>query len=173
MSDKDSWSHQIEGSHMTYCAVLCLWALIANVCSGVKSMHFTYANAFAMGAQYMNSLLYMGEYSLQVKDPKSVNYNTDSFPLGKFWSERPFMYINIFWLVFPFTITLLHLLYEPNTTTTNGTTSLKLSISANDHLPPYTELCDDIPIVKNSKDKNKMYGETFDLDETEFFVVSS
>ena len=32
----------------------------------------------------MNSLLYMGEYFIQINDPNSVNYDTERFPCGRF-----------------------------------------------------------------------------------------
>jgi hypothetical protein len=160
MSDKDSWSHQIEGSHMTYCGIFCLWTLLVATFSGVNTMHFSYANAFAMGAQYMNSLLYIGEYSLQVKDHDNVNYNSDSFPLGKFWSKRPFMYINILWMLFPAIITIQHLLFYPDTESTRSKNSAKSKNSTYyyNNLPPYSETH-----TENG------YG----LDDAEFLIADS
>ena len=55
----------------------------------------------AMGSQLMNSILYIGEYLIQINDIHSVNYNTYSFPTGFALSKRPFMYINIFWTIMP------------------------------------------------------------------------
>ena len=54
-----------------------------------------------MGSQFMNSLLYMGEYFIQVEEKDSVNYNRKEFPTGNFLLKRPFMWINFFWLAMP------------------------------------------------------------------------
>ena len=56
---------------------------------------------FSMASQFMNSLLYMGEYFIQINDPNSVNYDTERFPCGRFLIKRPFMWINFFWLAMP------------------------------------------------------------------------
>ena len=49
-----------------------------------------------MGTQIMNSILYMGEYFIQTRDQRSVN-----FPIGILLTNRGFMYVNIFWTVMP------------------------------------------------------------------------
>ena len=54
-----------------------------------------------MGTQLMNSILYMGEYFLQVSDPNNVNYNNADFPTGIMLEKRAFMYVNIFWTLMP------------------------------------------------------------------------
>ncbi len=98
MSTKDKWSVLVEGSHATFCA------LFAMVSLGVyyhSEKSFDASLAFAMGSQFMNSLLYMGEYFIQVKDENSVNFNTPSFPTGWALTKRFFMWINVFWLVMP------------------------------------------------------------------------
>ena len=55
----------------------------------------------AMAFQLMNSVLYMIEYGIQCNQVDNVNYNNVSFPLGKAMLARPFMYVNVFWLVMP------------------------------------------------------------------------
>ena len=38
-----------------------------------------------------------------MNDVRSVNYyNRSDFPAGKMLSKRPFMWINIFWILLPF-----------------------------------------------------------------------
>ena len=97
MTNKDIWSRIIEGSHLLFCGVLSYIAIILNI------MNYKYDTILsaAMGAQLMNSILYMFEYYIQTKNKNSLNYNTNSFPLGPFWIMRPFMYINILWTVMP------------------------------------------------------------------------
>lgn len=57
--------------------------------------------AAGMGCQFMNSLLYMGEYFLQCGDKYSTNYVSRDFPIGPWMSARWFMWVNIAWLIFP------------------------------------------------------------------------
>lgn len=109
MSMKDNWSHLIEGSHCIFVSLFLILALVCALWKGLDSEHYTYSLAFAMGTQFMNSLLYMGEYSIQTYDSHSVNYNTDDFPLGEAWSKRPFMYVNILWMILPAIVTYMHL----------------------------------------------------------------
>ena len=54
-----------------------------------------------MASQLMNSILYMGEYFIQIKDKHSVNLNTPKFPCGFALIKRPFMYVNLFWTIMP------------------------------------------------------------------------
>lgn len=110
MSLEDSWSHFIEGSHCACCGLFCLIALLCVAFKGINSKHYSVALGTAMGFQFMNSFLYMGEYWIQTQDINSVNYyNKPGFPLGKFGVDRPFMYVNIFWLIFPAMIICSHL----------------------------------------------------------------
>jgi hypothetical protein len=100
MSLSDDWSRLIEGSHALLCAVFASMSLVyqyqentfsALICAGI-----------AMGFQFMNSLLYLGEYNIQCNDPESINYSyTKNFPLGFLGLDRPFMWINLYWLLFP------------------------------------------------------------------------
>ena len=55
----------------------------------------------AMGTQLMNSIIYMGDYFLQVNDPDNLNYNNDNFPVGFALTKRGFMYVNVFWTLMP------------------------------------------------------------------------
>lgn len=88
----DYWSRLVESSHLLFCAVFCFFSLI------ISQQHISDIVAAAgMGAQFMNSLLYMGEYFRQCADKTSVNYVTKSFPLSARW----FMWINLLWLVMP------------------------------------------------------------------------
>ncbi len=94
----DYWSRLIESSHALCCAAFCLASLVAVWFDQEKVYRI---GLVGMGMQFMNSLLYMGEYFLQCKDKNSMNYDCSSFPLGKWMYHRIFMWINIFWLLFP------------------------------------------------------------------------
>ena len=109
MSEKDSWSHFIEGSHCIWCGGYCLLALIMSLTKGITSEHYTVAMAFAMGNQFMNSILYLSEYTIQINDPNNVNYNTVEFPTGILLSKRAFMWVNILWIINPAIIIYKHL----------------------------------------------------------------
>ena len=50
----------------------------------------------------MNSLLYMASYFIQEKEKDNVNYDNSTFPSDKWLTKRPFMWVNIFWLLMPF-----------------------------------------------------------------------
>jgi hypothetical protein len=99
MSDKDTWSHMIEGTHWILCGIPCLIAMIFLVFKGYQ--HFRTMLGVGMGCQMMNSILYMAMYQNQVNTPTSVNYNTPEFPIGLFWIKRPFMLINLLWTILP------------------------------------------------------------------------
>lgn len=131
MSDKDTWSHFIEGTHWFICGFLCFIAMLTAVLRGVNSTHYSFSLGAAMMAQAMNSILYMAEYQIQVKQPYSVNYNTAEFPLGKFWDKRPFMWINILWTALPVFVSFLYL-FNKEDEQKRKTTDNKLSISADD-----------------------------------------
>jgi hypothetical protein len=110
MTTKDIWSRLIEGSHCLFCGLFCLFALITAGLKGINTKHFYVTMTFAMGCQFMNSILYMGNYQVQTFNVHSINYNTHEFPLGDFWSKRPFMYVNFPWTLFPIIIVILHLI---------------------------------------------------------------
>jgi hypothetical protein len=94
----DYWSKLIESSHALCCAAVSLCALLLTSVNVNKAIA---CGCVAMGMQFMNSLLYMGEYFEQCQDPHSVNFISKSFPLGKWMSKRWFMWVNLPWLVFP------------------------------------------------------------------------
>ena len=99
MQVKDNWSRVIEGSHAIMCGIFALLAIISKICE--KDAHYFVSLSVCMGAQLMNSVLYMVNYFHQMKDPSNVNYITPYFPAGTFLEKRPFMYINIFWTIMP------------------------------------------------------------------------
>ena len=101
---KDNWSQIIEGSHAILCGLFALFALYNNYISNIKNFYITMS--ISMGTQLMNSILYMSQYNIQIKTKKNINYNTISFPCGKYLIDRPFMYINIFWTIMPLYILL-------------------------------------------------------------------
>jgi hypothetical protein len=98
MSDKDDWSIIIEGSHALFCAIFALLSLYFNFMGNMKNFYITMS--ISMGTQLMNSILYMGEYLIQLNSENSVNYK-NKFPCGKYLEKRPFMYINLFWSLMP------------------------------------------------------------------------
>ena len=102
MTDTDTWSRVIESSHSLMCGIFCLLAMI-NYLFG-KSGEFIFTLSVGMGSQLMNSILYMANYFNQVRDRDNVNFNTTSFPSGKYLEKRPFMYINVFWTMCPLII---------------------------------------------------------------------
>lgn len=94
----DYWSRLVESSHAFCCATFCGAALIACFIDRENAYRL---GMVGMGMQFMNSLLYMGEYFLQCRDPDSPNFNTTDFPVGNWMMGRWFMWINVFWLLFP------------------------------------------------------------------------
>ena len=94
---KDDWSLVVEGSH----AALCAFFAFMSIFSTAMGINLIEAIYISMAAQFTNSFMYMGEYFIQVSDPDSVNYNTKKFPCDMFLLKRPFMWINIFWLIMP------------------------------------------------------------------------
>lgn len=102
MTKKDYWSLLIEGSHCLFCGSFALIALTSFHNNQKDQYYLTVA--LSMGTQLMNSILYMGEYFIQVKTKTSINYNSKSFPSGILLIDRPFMYINIFWTLMPILI---------------------------------------------------------------------
>lgn len=101
-SKGDFWSRLIESSHALCCASMTLTSLVLMAQGHTETAKL--AGAMGMGCQFMNSLLYMGEYRLQTQDPHSCNADSGDFPLGKWMSKRPFMWVNAFWLLMPMSI---------------------------------------------------------------------
>jgi len=99
MSEVDPWSHTVEGTHMIFCAVFAFFGLLSGF--ERKTIKSVIVVAMAMAFQLMNSILYMIEYGIQTNDKYSVNYDTNDFPVGTAMVQRPFMYVNVFWLLIP------------------------------------------------------------------------
>lgn len=104
MTNTNKWSAFVEGSHCLFCAGLSLISLVYYF--NGNSLNFYIALSTAMGNQFMNSVLYLAEYTIQVRDSNSLNYNNDKFPTGFMLLKRPFMWINILWIVMPVYIVL-------------------------------------------------------------------
>lgn len=99
MSIKDKWSRLIESTHAFFCATFSLLTLILYSLEEDEKAEVTWA--IAMGTQLMNSILYIGQYLIQVNELSSPNLNSKDFPAGRALSKRPFMYINAAWTLFP------------------------------------------------------------------------
>ncbi len=69
-------------------------------------------SSVAMGCQLMNSVLYMFNYFIEMKDKNNINFVNSSFPLGEAFSERPFMWVNLIWTVMPTWVILSSIYYE-------------------------------------------------------------
>lgn len=99
MTRTDYWSRLIESSHALLCATFSLLSLC------FQNKHLFYYSAIAgavgMGQQFMNSLLYMGQYYLQCRDKDSPNYKCPLFPMGPWMKGRLFMWVNVFWMLMP------------------------------------------------------------------------
>ena len=105
------WSRIIEGSHAFLCGLFAFLALYFKVHR--RDILYVISATVAMSTQLMNSILYMGQYFFQMRDPNSVNYPSSEFPCGFALWERGFMYVNIFWTVMPlFVIIAEYCLYE-------------------------------------------------------------
>ena len=94
-----NWSKIVESSHAIWCGLGSLCTLVFKMTKNNNC--FNLCVGISMGSQFMNSLLYMVNYWYQCYDEDNVNYITNSFPIGNWFGKRPFMYINIFWLIFP------------------------------------------------------------------------
>ena len=99
MTNKDIWSRVVEGTHALFCGVFSLLSIIS--INYNLYYHYYIMATISMSTQLMNSLLYMSEYYIQIKNKYSVNYNSVHFPCGVALLKRPFMYVNILWTLFP------------------------------------------------------------------------
>lgn len=99
MTNSNYWSNLVEGTHCLFCALFSLIALYYYHIGNLEN--YTISISVAMGNQFMNSVLYLGEYVVQCYDKNSLNYNSEDFPTGKFLSKRLFMWINLPWILFP------------------------------------------------------------------------
>lgn len=95
------WSIMIEGTHCFCCGLFAILAFVMydQVYPEVSTQFLVQSMAF----QFMNSILYMSNYKIQMNDPTSKNYVSPKFPL----KGRVFMLINVFWMLMP-TIVLLN-----------------------------------------------------------------
>jgi len=108
MTNKDIWSRIVEGTHALLCGLFSLLSIVSLI---YKNYYYCYITmAIAMSTQLMNSLMYMSEYYIQIKDKNSVNYNSNDFPCGKNLLKRPFMYVNLLWTICPSYVILANLL---------------------------------------------------------------
>lgn len=94
----DIWSLEIEGSHCILCGFINLVALLFNL---LNIKVYLLLIIISMSGQLMNSLLYCGQYLIEIKNINSVNYPTLNFPTGRYLLKRPFIYINVFWTIMP------------------------------------------------------------------------
>lgn len=108
----DYWSRLIESSHAVFCALFTSAALVNMWYTG-NQYTTTLIGLMGMSSQFMNSLLYMGEYFLQCRDNSSPNFSCPNFPLGRWMYRRLFMWINLFWLLFPALISVHALHVDP------------------------------------------------------------
>ena len=129
---ENDWSRVIEGTHAIFCGFFALLAIIlqgkARIVQETSVVQYEFVGGderhkilgnkrflitknIAMGAQLMNSILYMANYFNQIHESQNVNYNTKEFPTGTALSKRPFMYVNIFWTFMPL-YTILKSLYD-------------------------------------------------------------
>ena len=99
MSLKDKWSRLIESTHAFFCATFSLFTLILYTLEEDERAEVAWA--IAMGTQLMNSILYMGQYMVQVHELSSPNHNSEEFPCGRALCKRPFMYVNAAWTLLP------------------------------------------------------------------------
>jgi hypothetical protein len=102
MTRVDTWSRIIEGTHAILCGIISFVSLYyLSMSKREKREKFINYINIAMGAQLMNSILYMGNYIIEINNINSVNYNSEEFPCGTLMSKRPFMYVNILWTIMP------------------------------------------------------------------------
>ena len=95
---RDNWSLDIEGTHALFCGLTSLIGILTKLLNGPQWLIWI---TISMSCQLMNSVLYLGQYFIQIKSPDSVNFDTPFFPCGPYLLKRPFMYINIFWTIMP------------------------------------------------------------------------
>ena len=99
MIDYNYWSRLIEGSHSGFCGLFSLLGMIYRL--EYINKKYLVCIVLSMGTQLMNSILYIGQYLIQINDKNNVNYLHNNFPAGFLLIKRYFMYINIFWTIMP------------------------------------------------------------------------
>lgn len=153
MSLNNNWSHTVEGTHLTFCAVFSFFGLFSGL--ERKTVKSLIVVGMAMAFQLMNSIMYMIEYSIQCNSIRSPNYyNNSEFPLGIAMSERPFMYVNLFWLIMP-TYIIFYEIYNINLSKLNKYNSEKLERIDNEK----TNLIQNTDDMKYSEPPNYISGE--------------
>ena len=95
----NDWSRIIEGTHAIFCGLFSLITLILLKKNRKGASLVTMCAC--MGAQLMNSILYITNYVIETQNANNINYDIKTFPSGFLFIDRPFMYINIFWTVMP------------------------------------------------------------------------
>lgn len=96
---KDDWSALIEGTHAFVCAIFSSAGCI-ELANNNNELFIKYI-LIAMSAQWMNSVLYIGQYMIQINEEYHINENRKEFPTGKYLIKRPFFYINVLWTAMP------------------------------------------------------------------------
>ena len=99
MTLKNDWSRYIESTHALFCALFSMLAIHYKLKGDNKK--YLVNMSISMGSQLMNSILYMANYYIEISNPTNINYNSTSFPTGILLSKRPFMWVNIFWILMP------------------------------------------------------------------------
>jgi hypothetical protein len=108
MSHTDDWSKIIESTHCTQCALFSFIAIVFKIIGNHNN--YLIALSVSMGTQFMNSFLYIFSYFIQENEPENVNYNSTDFPSNVLLTDRPFMWVNIFWMTMPFYIILYYMI---------------------------------------------------------------
>lgn len=96
---RGDWSRIIEGTHAYLCGIFAIGAMVAKKYK--MDNEYLIMASVSMGTQLMNSILYMGNYFIQIHDKYNINYDCANFPSGYLLFQRPFMYVNIFWTIMP------------------------------------------------------------------------
>ena len=90
-----------------FCSLLSLISLVSYYNGSMNNFYI--ALGISMGNQLMNSLLYIFQYTIQIHNPNSLNYITDNFPKGTLLIKRPFILINLAWIIIPIYIVVKYL----------------------------------------------------------------
>ena len=99
MNNKNDWSRIIEGTHLFLCGYYSLLSLYFYINKNQRNYYLSLG--IGMGCQLMNSILYISQYLIEMKNKNSINYNNKNFPAGFLLYKRPFMWINLFWTLMP------------------------------------------------------------------------
>ena len=124
MSGIDNWSKIIEGSHCSQCGLFSLFAILFKLVNNHNN--YLLCLGVAMGTQFMNSYLYIYCYFIQEQTPSNINYNSSKFPSDIWLIKRPFMWVNIFWLIMPFYSILYYILENLHINSIKNINNIKL-----------------------------------------------